>query len=81
MSWIKDTTVMTINHWHAVAISYDGVTGSVQTYVDGVLDSYNIGRLVQGLTTGSVVLGSRYYIISLIQALQMIDTSTERWHA
>ena len=60
MSWMTNTTtVMAINQWHVVAISYDDETGSEQTYVDGVLHSGNIGRLAQGLTTGPVVLGSR----------------------
>ena len=52
---------MIINQWHEVAISYDGETGSVQINVGDNLFSENVGLLAQGLTTGPVVMGSRYH--------------------
>ena len=62
MSWMDGTdTTMVRNQWHEVAVSYDGETGYAQAFVDGVLYSRNIGLLAQRLTTGPVVMGSRYY--------------------
>ena len=53
--------ILSTNQWHEVAVSYDGDTGYAQMYVDGNLDSKNMGLLAQGQTSGPVVMGSRYY--------------------
>ena len=60
MTWLVGG-ILSINQWLEVAVSYDGDTGYAQVYVDGNLNSMNIGLLPHGRTSGPVVMGSRYY--------------------
>ena len=50
-----------VHQWHEVAASYDGETHSLQMYVDGKVYFRTDVFLGQGMTTGPVVVGSRYY--------------------
>ena len=56
--------MMSLDQWHEVAVSYDADTGSTQMYVNGNIEFTNAGIMVQGVTAGPVVMGSRYYYTS-----------------
>ena len=52
---------MSLDQWHEVAVSYDGETHSLQMYVDGKVNNKIDVISGQGVTSGPVVMGSRYY--------------------
>ena len=54
-------SVMSINQWHDVGVTYDSNTGSAQINVDGNLYSRHVGLLAQGVNTGEIVMASLYH--------------------
>ena len=52
---------MSLGQWHQVAVSYDANIGVATLSVDGNINSANIGLLAEGLGSGPVLMGSRYY--------------------
>ena len=52
---------MSFDQWHEVAVSYDADTGSTQMYINGKIEFTNAGIMVQGVTAGPGVMGSRSY--------------------
>ena len=54
------SSVMTMNTWHDIAVSYDATSGATQLRVDQVVESFSLGESGLGHTAGPVVMGSRY---------------------
>ena len=58
---ITHTTVLALNTWHDLAVSYDFTTGTVQLRADHTAEIQYADLAESGATVGPVVIGSRYY--------------------
>ena len=68
ISWKEATDLVTFHNilllgsrYQLVIIHHSITSGDVQTSVDGILHSYNIGLPAAGTTVGPVLMGSRYH--------------------
>ena len=61
ISLFRAYSKVSVDQWHEVAVSYDDETHSLQMYVDGDVRLKTGMMLAQGMTTGPVVMGSRYH--------------------
>jgi hypothetical protein len=55
------TSVMALNTWHDVAVSYDYATGYAQLRTDDVTETFVVGAMGDGHSSGAVQIGSRFY--------------------
>jgi hypothetical protein len=55
------SVVLGLGEWHDAAMSYDGLTGAVHIRVAGVVEAATLPPLLEGSTSGPVLMGSRYY--------------------
>ena len=54
-------SLLTVNEWHHIAVSYDGITGAAMMNVDGTVQTMTLPLPSADATAGSVMMGSRYY--------------------
>ena len=73
-------TVISLQEWHTVGVSYDANTGAVQMYVDGIIHHDSVARALANTTVDTVSIGARYYSNTHGTGLQVVEHCKEPKH-